>query len=145
MKKNSDFVCHFDGSCYPNPGGDVGVGAVVRDEKRVVHTVSYKMDKNPLFHTSSNVAEYMAFIDVLLWFNENRKSIRKRSVIDIYGDSQLVVEQMNRRWRIKEGIYYDYAMEAQALLFRLQRWFTFKIRWIPRDQNIEADVLSKPK
>jgi hypothetical protein len=57
------------------------------------------------------------------------------------GDSQLVVNQMNGQWAIKEGAYTKYAQRCKELL----RLFGKKptINWIKREQNEEADNLSK--
>lgn len=86
---------------------------------------------------SNNVAEYAGFIAVLGWFAE-------RDLFDadirILGDSNLVIQQMFGRWRIKKGLYAPLAYRARELLAK----FT-KIRgeWIPRDLNDIADKLSK--
>jgi ribonuclease HI len=79
----------------------------------------------------------MAFIWILKWiihegFFDNP--------ILIKGDSMLVVQQMNDIWRIKDGKYKPYAIEAKELLSNLTN---VQIKHIYREQNEEADNLSK--
>jgi ribonuclease HI len=62
--------------------------------------------------------------------------------IEIYGDSQLVVKQMNGEWGVKKGAYAEYAYKASILLCNLKEKNTVTIQWIPREQNEKADYQS---
>ena len=68
----------------------------------------------------------------------NGKGLKK--IINIYGDSMLVINQMTGKWKIKSGYYVDYATECKKFL----KLFTnINLKWIPREENTYADNLSK--
>jgi ribonuclease HI len=136
----SKIVAYFDGACEPvNPGGTAAYGAVVlKDGERVWEESKIFFPKpGHEKETSNNVAEYSGFkalLEFLLskgWQNEE---------IEIFGDSMLVVKQMDYKWRIKKGYYVAIAIECLNLLARFSR---IKVMWIPREQNTIADKLSK--
>lgn len=137
-------TCYFDGSCLPvNPGGRMGIGALIKGEKNeILFKHSKFIDENP--ENSNNVAEYLAFSAILNWLYESR--LEDMPVL-ILGDSQLVVNQMNWKWRIKSGRYFEYAMEASRNLkfLRTEMALDIKIEWIQREENTEADLLSNPE
>lgn len=131
-----EYVCYFDGSCEPdNPGGNMGVGAVILKEDNPIFE---KSDYIPAkYENSNNVAEYMAFIHILDYLIDNDLC---KSRIVVYGDSMLVVQQMNGNWWIKEGRYVQWAQKAKA---KLAGFTNISIYWIPREDNQIADDLSK--
>lgn len=55
-----------------------------------------------------------------------------------YGDSDLVVKQLNGKWKARA--YLSYYKEAIRLRAKLPE---VVIKWIPREQNGHADYLSK--
>ena len=62
----------------------------------------------------------------------------------IRGDSKLVINQLNGKWRIRKGLYLSIAMEAEDLLAYLKGLgWQVSFCWIPRTQNEECDALSK--
>jgi ribonuclease HI len=128
----------FDGATEPcNPGGAMGYGIVVKDEDgTTIHTNSWFVGLNP--KNTNNVAEYLAFTEALKYVKGSGITAR------IYGDSQLVVKQMNGSWRIKEdgGAYTPYAKTAYRLLREVGD-LVDRISWIPREENEEADEASK--
>ena len=129
----------FDGSCGPqNPGGHVGLGGIIRNGSEVLHEFSEHFDPKDLGPTSNNLAEHMAFQKVILWLFDNELD---HEDITIFGDSDLVVKQMTLIYRIKHGIYVPVAEESLQILKRFQKKPI--VRWIPREQNVEADALSK--
>jgi len=60
----------------------------------------------------------------------------------VLGDSMLVVKQLNGRWKLKGGIYYESAVEAIATWKEISTKNKF-VGWIPRELNVIADELSK--
>lgn len=131
-----EYVCYFDGACEPkNPGGNMGVGAVIMKEDEVFYQISDYVPANP--KNSNNVAEYMAFIYLLNYFIDNNLTDKR---IVMYGDSMLVVQQMCGSWRIKEGRYVEYAKIAKS---KLAGFKNLNIYWIPREENKLAHNLSK--
>jgi len=63
---------------------------------------------------SNNVAEYAAIIRVFEYMTP-----RSLGHMTVHGDSNLVINQLNGKWRIREGLYRSVALEAQDLIARL--------------------------
>jgi ribonuclease HI len=122
-------TCYFDGGCDPNPG-HASCGALVKRDGKTIWKHSQYIGN----HLSNNVAEYAGVIAVLSYLLEN-----KIDTATIYGDSNMVVQQMNRKWRAKAGTYLPYYKEALALRVQLPN---VTIKWIPREKNGEADALA---
>lgn len=136
--KDNVYECYFDGACTKNPGGRMGMGMVIYSPKgkKDLYKLIEADDSN-----SNNVAEYLAFVGILNFLEDK---INKDSVINIYGDSNLVVSQMNNRWKIKAGLHDFYARHAKKLVKQLKEQVKeLNIEWIPRDRNAEADKLSQ--
>jgi ribonuclease HI len=85
------------------------------------------------------VAEFEALFKALIWLVRNNLDMEP---ITIYSDSQLVVNQMSRKWQIKEGggIYTPYAQKCAQFMTQIP---FIKFQWIPRDKNEFADALTK--
>jgi len=139
MKKK--IKAYFDGCCEPvNPGGTASFGAVVFiDNKRVWECSRLFIPiKGREKETSNNVAEYSGFASILEYLIEN--DLTKES-IKIYGDSNLVIQQMLGNWRMKSGFYIPVAFRAKELLKKFKK--RPDLYWIPREENSIADELSK--
>ena len=130
-----NYVCYYDGACYPNPYGHMGVGGVIYKGVEMFDSISLYIPKSR--QTSNNVAEYMGLQWVLMSLLEN--GLQDETIL-IKGDSMLVTNQMNDLWRIKFGLYQQYAIETKSLL---KNFSDICIKWIPREQNEEADLLSR--
>lgn len=62
--------------------------------------------------------------------------------ISIRFDSQLVVEQLNRRWNVRDPELKAIWAKCQDQLQRLaKRACVVTVEWIPREENSEADRL----
>lgn len=123
-----------------NPGGNIGLGATLKKNGEEIFQHSKFIPEHP--HNTNNVGEYMAF-ESILDFIFNHKIENEK--VTIYGDSKLVIEQMNGRWRIKFGRYTPYADRCKRKLKELREnnKLSFNLNWIPREQNGYADRLSK--
>lgn len=125
-----------------NPGGDIGTGAIIfkgQDEQSVIYENSgfFPASEFEYMATSNNVAEYMALIDVMNYMVVN--SLSDRPIL-IRGDSKLVIKQMSGWWKAKGGRYEKYHDLAKKLL---KNFKDVQFKWIPREENIYADELSK--
>lgn len=128
-------VVYADGSCEPNPGqAQCGV-AVFDDAGVLVRRVSKALGRG-----TSNTAEWSALIEALRCaLGESR--CRE---LTVRMDSRLVVEQVNGRWRIKDGRLRRYAATAAALTKTLKaQGCSVRVAWVPREQNHVADALSR--
>lgn len=129
MEKVLKIFC--DGGARGNPG-PAAIGFVVKDNQgRTLTKVGRYIGK-----TTNNVAEYQAVIEALKWAKKNFLPTQ----IHFFLDSQLLVNQLNGRWRVK-----DRKLQRLIILVKkLERDFP-KIfyHYIPRQKNKEADWLVK--
>lgn len=127
--------CWFDGAAWPNPGGRGGFGVLIKTDNRRTWSAFGYIGRGP--HISNNVAEYAGCIEVM------RRLIQLQiSEAIIYGDSDMVVRQMNGHGRkfSKIALYYPYYLAARDYRAKLPN---IQFQWIPREHNEEADELSK--
>ena len=136
---------YFDGACQPvNPNGNLGIGLIIlghKDETIYEYSRAILIGEEGFKQTSNNVAEYLAIIEGLNWINEHNTPINE---VEILGDSQLVIKQLNREWNINSGVYANYALRARKLKEQIEKDqnLTLNINWISRDLNTLADNLS---
>lgn len=128
-------VVEADGGSRGNPGV-AGYGALVRD-RRSGELLAERAE--PLGRASNNVAEYSGLIAGLL----AAESIDPAADLDVAMDSKLVVEQMAGRWKIKHEDMRRLALEARDVARRITAaGGSVTFRWVPREQNKDADALS---
>jgi len=126
MKK---VIINTDGTAEPNPGA-AAIGAIIRDEQgKVIATISQSIGR-----ATSNQAEYRAVITAL----ETAIRLGARQV-DLRSDSELVVRQLNRQYRVKAAALKPLYQQVKQLLGQFRG---FTITHIPRQQNREADNLA---
>jgi len=119
-----------------NPGGTATYGYVVRnDAGRDIARKSGVVGKGP--EMSNNVAEYAALCEALRFLVKEKMT---RLHIEIRSDSRLVVNQMKGKWKFRKGLYAHKYSEAKDLTARFD---IITFRWIPREENEEADALSR--
>ncbi len=135
-RKSTVFV-YVDGLCEPvNPGGTATYGYVVRnDAGRDIARKSGVVGKGP--EMSNNVAEYAALCEAFRFLIKEKMT---RLPIEIRSDSRLLVNQMKGEWKFHNGLYAQKYRDAKALATQVDR---VKFRWIPREENKEADALSR--
>jgi ribonuclease HI len=118
----------FDGACEPvNPGGTASFGVVIKAEDGTVllrdHGVVGKGKA-----MSNNVAEYAGVLHILKYL-----ASRRPGGATIHGDSNLVINQLNGKWRVKKGLYLSIATETKELLAHLRELgWQVTFCWIPR-------------
>lgn len=126
---------HFDGSCQPPHRGVAGYGFVVRGEG--LDYSERGLAAPPYSDTSTNnVAEYVGAIRALEYLR-GRKFLGQ---IVLIGDSELVVKQLNGEYEVRSDHLKAYHQHLTSLL---KAFSDVKIEWVPREQNEEADALSK--
>lgn len=124
-------VMTFDGCAKaPNPGPAGAGWCIFTPEGRgVAYGYHYLGPRE-----TNNVAEYNA----LLMGLKTLAKLDADSVI-IRGDSKLVVEQVNGRWKCKAEHLKPLVLEARASLCATS---SYKLEHIPRERNTWADKLS---
>lgn len=120
---------HFDGAANPNPG-KMGIGVVVEAPGHDDVEISHALEREG----TSNVAEYEALIRGL----EEAKKLGADEVL-AKGDSNLVVQQLVGRFRVKQPHLKPLHQKVAELS---EEFDEFEIQWVPRDQNKRADALA---
>ena len=123
------YLLYTDGAARGNPG-PAGAGAYIcTDDGEIVAEIAEYVGE-----TTNNVAEYRALLAGLkrlvhLGINE----------AEILADSELMVRQLQGRYRVKHPNLRPLYTEAVALLKKIPRC---SIRHIVREKNKEADRLA---
>ena len=131
---------YIDGNCEPtNPGGTASYGLVIYRGKARLLAKSAIVDTGDKM--SNNVAEYAGLIAFFEWA-DNQPA--EETVIK--SDSQLLINQMRGEWQARQGLYLPYYRKAMAYLInhtQLAGRKLYQFKWIPREENWEADRLSR--
>ncbi len=122
-------VIHSDGVSRGNPGL-AAIGATIKDEHgKLIARISQRIGR-----TTNNQAEYRAIIAAL------EKAIELGAKhVEINSDSELIVRQINGRYRVKKTALKPLYQKVKQLQGLLEG---FAITHIPREQNVEADRLA---
>ncbi len=118
----------FDGACYGNPG-PMGAGAILVVDGRRQEIA------RPMGVGTNNEAEYGGLIAGL-----KAAATAGVTTLEVLGDSQLIIRQLEGSYKVKAANLRPYFEEAQDLLSRFER---VRLTWIPRDQNAAADAAAR--
>ncbi|MGC9049123.1 MAG: ribonuclease HI family protein [Patescibacteria group bacterium] len=122
------FILYTDGGSFGNPG-PAGVGVVIRDKnKKIIKEMAKYIGE-----ATNNQAEYKALI---LGLEEAKKL--GATEIDCYLDSELIVKQLNREYKIKDHGLGPFFIKIWNLS---QSFKEINYHYIPREKNKEADRL----
>ncbi|MFO7914678.1 MAG: ribonuclease HI family protein [Candidatus Krumholzibacteriales bacterium] len=119
-----------DGASSGNPGPSAAAAVAYLPSGDILTSRTEKLGK-----TTNNVAEYRAAILGL----ELARDLNVRKVV-LKIDSQLVVNQMNGKYKIKSDHLRELALKAGWLS---RQFDSCEFRHIGRDQNREADKLAR--
>ena len=117
-----------DGASRSNPG-DASIGISILLDGKEVHTISKKIGI-----ATNNEAEYQALIDGLNYCVDN--SIKE---IEVFLDSNLVVEQVNKNFKVKAGNLKVLNSKVDDLI---QEFNFIEIKHVYREENKRADQLA---
>jgi len=136
MSKSKEITIYFDGACDGNgsDGSSSGCGAVIRrDGHRDIEICRY------IGKSTNNECEYTALFLPIRYIVDNNIEC---DVINVIGDSLLVINQMKKAWKIHkpELRVINKAISIQMNKLKNCR-FTFT--HVLRNFNEEADLLSK--
>jgi ribonuclease HI len=118
-----------DGAARGNPG-PAGLGMVIEDDEgmRLWGGCRY------VGTATNNRAEYLALIDGLVKAAEWHPD-----VLDVHLDSDLVVQQVGGRYRVRNADLQPLHQQAIGLLRGFPK---VSVRHVPREQNRGADALA---
>ncbi|MDP3983725.1 MAG: ribonuclease HI family protein [Acidimicrobiia bacterium] len=126
------YLLYTDGASRGNPG-EAAIGAVLyrldNGERKVVDQVSREIG-----YATNNVAEYRAVIEGLkAAVNHQPERLVLRA------DSQLLIRQLEGRYRVKNQALQKLFLEAKKLLRSLPE---YSLEHVPREENTVADALA---
>jgi len=125
---------YFDGLCEPkNPGGIATYGYVILKDGLAIKKGCRTIGEGA--GMTNNVAEYSALLRAMEWINTEKIN----EDITIKGDSQLVINQMKGIWQNKS----ETSKHFVPIINKLIKNRKVKYQWIPREENSEADMLSR--
>ena len=123
-------IAYTDGACRGNPG-ESAIGVIVFDAEDLQKPVLQLSESIGVM--TNNQAEYISLIKLL----ENTANMQYSSMT-IKMDSQLVVEQMNGRYKVKNKNLLPLFTKA-VKLFNTKK---IQLVHIPRELNTQADALA---
>ena len=126
----SKILMKVDGACYPNPG-NMAIGIVIYKDGELFNKIS-----EAIGYGTNNIAEYKALIRGL----EEVKKINPER-IDIYCDSQLLVKQLNKKYKVKNKGIIPLFNRVEEIIRTIPGKIYFI--WNRRDDNFMADGLAK--
>lgn len=121
-------IIYTDGGARNNPG-PAGIGAVLMDEnKKVIAEISEYIGL-----ATNNQAEYKALLAAIRKAQE-----LKAEEIEFYLDSELVVKQMNREYKVRDKDLAQIFLKIYNISLGFKK---ISFAHVPRELNKEADKL----
>ncbi len=130
LRRSSSLIYQIfcDGASRSNPG-DASIGVSISLDGKEIHTISRKIGI-----ATNNEAEYQALIEALNYCIEN--SIKE---IEVFLDSNLVVEQVNKNFKVKAGNLKVLNSQVENMIKEFE-YIEFK--HVYREENKRADQLA---
>jgi ribonuclease HI len=126
------FLLNTDGGNLRRRPGEPLSHAAIGVLLRTRRLVPVARISKPIGRATHNVAEYRALIEGLTLASGH--GVRR---VRVYTDSELVVDQMNGR----SAVLQDHLDKLHSEARSLAAMFDFRISWVPREMNAEADQL----
>ncbi len=124
----SKVTVNVDGGARGNPG-PAAIGAVLRDADGEV----LEQRAERIGRATNNVAEYRALLAGIAM-----ASAHGADELELVGDSELVVRQVEGRYKVKDATMKELHAEVKRALAGFGSW---SIRHVRREQNADADRL----
>jgi formyltetrahydrofolate-dependent phosphoribosylglycinamide formyltransferase len=123
-----EVIAHTDGASRGNPGPAAGGFILTDPDGTKLQAKAFFLGRN-----TNNVAEYTGVVKAL----EAAIEVGAKRLI-VFSDSQLLVRQINGEYKVKSEQIRPLFQQAVELLGRFENW---KVQYISRDKNKEADKL----
>ncbi|MCD6583377.1 MAG: ribonuclease HI family protein [Candidatus Omnitrophica bacterium] len=119
-----------DGASLGNPGVS-GIGVIIYKNEKIIKEISLYIGE-----TTNNFSEYIALIFSL----QNLLALKEKGPFIIYMDSELVVNQVKGKYKVKNKSLYPLNILAKNLIALLENVQIIHKR---REENKLADSLAK--
>ncbi len=117
-----------DGASRSNPG-DASIGVSISLDGKEIHTISREIGI-----ATNNEAEYQALIEGLNYCIEN--SINE---VDVFLDSKLVIEQVNKNYKVKAHNLKEFNSQVENMI---KEFKYIEFNHVYREDNKRADQLA---
>lgn len=126
------WVLYTDGASRGNPGR-AAIGAVLYSWAEGEPLVEVETVSEAIGVATNNVAEYRA---VLAGLEMARR--RHPDLLWVRADSQLLIRQLEGRWRVRNVALVELHRMARGMLDEMPH----KLEFVPREHNTVADMLA---
>lgn len=132
---NQIITIHTDGGARGNPG-PAAIGAVLE-----IPGIGKKTYGEYIGETTNNVAEYQALVFALKKVKSliGGEKLKNYAAIEVYADSELMVRQLNKEYKVKEKEIQGLFLDVWNLSIDLIVPITY--HHVERAKNAEADML----
>ncbi|MHC4131029.1 MAG: phosphoribosylglycinamide formyltransferase [Planctomycetota bacterium] len=121
-------IIYTDGGSRGNPGPSAAAFTLTDARGKQITAKAFFLGEN-----TNNVAEYTAVLKAL----EHAKQYNRQR-ISIFSDSELLVQQLNGKYKVKSENILPLFEQVQAMLLEFD---SYEIKHITRDKNTKADEL----
>ena len=118
---------YSDGGCKPNPGKGSYSAALYKDDALIESIGGY------IGETTNNKAEYKAFWSGLQLIESH---CDYDDQMEIYLDSQLVLNQVSGKWKVKDESLHDVSMMCQAVV---KKFPNMSLLWVKGHSGNEGN------
>ncbi len=125
-------IAYIDGLAEPSNPGTGTYGFVIYDGTRRLAEGSGLAG----YEVTSNYSEYTALAEAV----KKLKALGVEGDVLVRSDSKLLIGHMSEGWKVKGGMYVEKLKEVRDLL---REFGSIRFEWIPREQNKEADLLTR--
>lgn len=126
----ADFTIVFDGGARGNPGQGYGSYQIVSASGLLSHERLEYGDR-----VTNNQAEYRTLIEALTDLRDRLGRAAAETTVAVRGDSQLVVQQVNGRWKVKHPELQPLHEQARELLKGFRKT---DVAWHRRDASVRV-------
>jgi probable phosphoglycerate mutase len=126
----ADFTLVFDGGSIGNPGRGYGSYQIVGADGVLAHERLEYGDR-----VTNNQAEYRTLIEGLKDLRDRTGRAARERTVAVRGDSQLVIQQVNGRWKVKHPELQPLHAEVLELLRGFRR---SDVAWHRRDASVRV-------
>lgn len=124
---------YSDGGSRNNPGPSAIGAVIIFSDKSKVELQKY------IGIATNNVAEYKAIFEALKNVKKSLENAKlKQTIIDCYLDSELVVKQLNREYKVKNADLLKIYLKIEEIIRGFKK---VNFNHIKREKNKEADRL----
>jgi ribonuclease HI len=120
-----------DGGCRSNPGPGAWAFVIHREDGSTEGKAGF------LPMGTVNTFEYRAVTAACIYLN----TLFDLEDCEFWSDSQLIVNQLNGTWAVKDKTLSKYYQEAITAFEMLRQRVPVSIQWFRRENNKEADLL----